>query len=293
MDIDIWKPRYGTDFDQTKYLYHYTSIEKAISIIHSKHLLFSQLAKTNDTTESKVRISYMSDSSDEKVKDLEKFFEEHFQLIRLLCFCTDVPALNSTQKQFLENDRRRRYRDVTGRGLALPRMWAQYAANNGGVCFIVNKNKLEKQINKSALTLISLKVNYKSFFSSYTMNETDLNNLHGKITSGPMLFNDIIRAGKFFSKHMFFTKSKDWEGEHEYRYITIVKKEEEVFKTGDLFDYLEGVVVGENIIPAYKKVIKIMLEGQSQIRRIVFSHMGAELKYLEEDISVYQCEKRN
>lgn len=48
-----------------KYLYHYTSFEKAIKIIYSEQLWFSSITKTNDTTESKVRIRFVRSNSNE------------------------------------------------------------------------------------------------------------------------------------------------------------------------------------------------------------------------------------
>ena len=35
------------------------------------------------------------------------------------------------------NSEKIKYNDYTGRGFSLPRMWAQYANNNDGVCFVL------------------------------------------------------------------------------------------------------------------------------------------------------------
>lgn len=55
MGFEVWKPldEIGTD----KYLYHYTSMEKAHSILYNNELLFSAPSKTNDIFEQKVKIA--------------------------------------------------------------------------------------------------------------------------------------------------------------------------------------------------------------------------------------------
>ena len=58
MEFDIWKPLYVDEFDCDKYLYHYTSFETAIKIIYSNQLLFSLIGRTNDTSESKMKIVF-------------------------------------------------------------------------------------------------------------------------------------------------------------------------------------------------------------------------------------------
>ena len=42
--------------DCEKYLYHYTSVEKASKILYYKTLRFLPIVNTNDTIESKVRL---------------------------------------------------------------------------------------------------------------------------------------------------------------------------------------------------------------------------------------------
>ena len=45
-DYLVWSPLYKVD--RTKYLYHYTSVEKAFKILYYKTLQFANITTTND-----------------------------------------------------------------------------------------------------------------------------------------------------------------------------------------------------------------------------------------------------
>ena len=85
------------DFDYNKYLYHYTGIEKAIKILYSSKLRFSEIQQTNDTSESKIRIIYINkngeimDENNEKIKKVNDYFRKYHDIVRLLCFSLDQP----------------------------------------------------------------------------------------------------------------------------------------------------------------------------------------------------------
>lgn len=95
MSYDVWKTLYTGDFDSSKYLYHYTSMDKAIKIIHSNELRFSHIGRTNDTSESKLKIIYIHSTTketlcmDERIEKVSKYFKEYHNIVRLLCFSMD------------------------------------------------------------------------------------------------------------------------------------------------------------------------------------------------------------
>ena len=282
MSYDVWRSLHDGNFESDKYLYHYTNFDSAIKIIHSECFRFSTITKTNDTTESKLKISYdgVCDASDDIHETMSKFLENNIKLVRFLSFSTDVPIdyTDPALQQFLGEDHRRKYRDVSGRGFALPRMWAQYATNNGGVCFIVNKNNLEAKINEEVYCKHST-VNYKRFFETYKVSKEYLSEFSKKTkNAGAIAFEKMIQNDETFCKYSFFTKSIDWKGEHEYRYITVVDKIDKNVYVKGLFDYLEGIIVGENIDSAYKKVIQSLLKGDPQVMSIVFDSTGSTLR---------------
>ena len=284
MNIDVWKTMYDKDFDPVKYLYHYTNIEKAIKILHSESLRFSSISRTNDTSESKLKISYEGDSPHlyEKIETVYNYFKDNIGRIRLLCFSMDIPiadADRSSVDKFLQVDPRYEFQDITGRGFASPRMWAQYAKNNEGVCFVVNKGKLNQQIKRKTAFYRESKVNYRRFFECYKIKEQKLNEIYDKIyVSGTTMFIKMLENDEFFLEHNFFTKSKDWENECEYRYVTAIDDMNIDVHAENLFGYLEGIVVGENIDPAHKKVIELLLGGRTQVMSIVFGNTISMLR---------------
>lgn len=138
MNLDVWKPIYADAFDSNKYLYHYTSAETAIKIIHSDNLLFSGINKTNDTSEAKMRLYFThgnivnTEQYHKKVNAISKYFKQYKDFVQLLCFSMDTRVNETARKKYAATASSKKdiYYDVTGRGFALPRMWAQYAQNN-------------------------------------------------------------------------------------------------------------------------------------------------------------------
>ena len=105
MKTDVWKTLYGDNFDTEKYLYHYTSIDNAINIIHSDSLLFSQISKTNDTSEAKMKLIFSTDRIDnekeyrEKTELITKYFSDSNSVVQLLCFSMDIKLKASAPPQ--------------------------------------------------------------------------------------------------------------------------------------------------------------------------------------------------
>ena len=283
MSYEIWRTLFTDDFNLDQYLYHYTSVEKAMKIIFSKELWFSKISKTNDTTESKLRIQFKTDDSkmllseDKRTSDVRKYLMENNDDIRLLCFSRDI-ALSKKELKFAiamhRNHSKDKYFDISGRGFALPRMWAQYASNHEGICFIINKKKFEDKL-KSIAYLRKRDVEYQNFLMCYEIKEKQLNQLNNQVKeyfNGRLSFLELISTDEHFIKYNYFTKQKDWENEREYRYIAAVDGDKELnVKIGGLFDYVEAVVVGEKIDPAYELAIRNMIENRCDIKKIFFS----------------------
>lgn len=283
MSYKIWRTLFTDDFDFTQYLYHYTSVEKAIKIIFSKELWFSKISKTNDTTESKLRIQFKTDDSkmliseDNRTSDIRKYLTQSNDDIRLLCFSRDM-ALSEEELNFAidlhRNHIKDQYFDISGRGFALPRMWSQYASNHEGVCFVINKKKFDAKL-ESVSYLRQQVVEYENFLTCYEIKETQLNHLHSRVNkyfNGRLSFLDLINNDDHFIKYNYFTKQKDWENEREYRYIAAVDGVKEPnIKIEGLFDYVEAIVVGEKIDPAYELAIRKMIENKCDVKKIFFS----------------------
>ncbi len=268
MSTDIWKPLINGKFDTGKYLYHYTNIDKAIQIIHSETLRFASICNTNDTIESKPKIIFDTDkvTYEKKSKKILEYFKRMQPYIRLICFSLDSDISSfSENTTYTDKTYKKQYYDVSGRGFALPRMWAQYASNNEGVCFIINKEKLEKAVEH--ITLIkSDKVIYKKIYDRYIINEENINLLYKQISNianGRMVFIDKSINDADFLKYNYFEKLDDWENEREYRMVTMTENTDDIVSVKKLFSFVEGIVIGEKINPAYEYTIKTLIKNKS------------------------------
>lgn len=282
MKLETWKPLYIDDFDFDKYLYHYTSVEKAIKILHSDSLLFSLISGTNDTSEAKMKITFDQKSMmqpqeyEEVVKKISEYFKQNTQIVQLLCFSVDAKIKETDKKRYLSAiNEKDKYYDVSGRGFALPRMWAQYASNNEGVCFVFDKDKLLNKINhKVAFTKYGL-VRYKKIFDTYFISESKMELLNDRISmvaNGSLTLLDMLQKDKDFLTYNFFSKLNDWSNEHEYRILSLIDKgKQERMPIMGVKSFLEGIVIGEKMDKAYEKVIRMFAEcGKHEVKKIHF-----------------------
>lgn len=291
MSFDIWKPLFVDKFDCEKYLYHYTSAETVLKIIQTNTLLFSKICETNDTTEAKMRLMFEL----EKARDIESFknkvdaistyFKDYKKYVQLMCFSTDV-RIREQDKQRYQNPQnsKNQYYDISGRGFALPRMWAQYSSNNQGVCLVFNRKKLINLISRKVAFSKSGTVKYTNFCDRYLIKNERLEELYEKIqmlSNGRLTMLSLIEKDKEFLKYNFFEKYNDWSSEHEFRIITLVDNEEnDRVAISEITTCLEGVVLGEKIDSTYEEIIKMLLKDKKndcQVRKIQFGDQICKL----------------
>lgn len=290
MEFDVWKTLYADNFDVNKYLYHYTSIDTAIKIIHSGELRFASINNTNDTSESKLKIIYIKNSTQEipsddiRVEEVNKYFQKYRDVVRLLCFSMDSRlsknALLSAESLHKIHPKDKFY-DISGRGFALPRMWAQYAANNSGLCFIINKEKFEQELFSGIEFCKHAPVIYKGFFASYQIDERKLNNLYkrvSKVANGGMTLINLMETDPDFLKYNFFEKLDDWKNEHEYRYVSLTDSRDNVLSVDHLFNYVEAIVVGEKVDLAYENVIRKLVTNRCDVKKVFFDNRVCKVK---------------
>lgn len=287
MEFDIWKPLYADKFDCNKYLYHYTNFETAIKIICGNKLLFSPIGRTNDTSEAKLKIVFEQNDIEckelyrEQVKKISEYFCDSTQKVQLLCFSMDAKISEKDKKQYWSTiGNKYLYYDVSGRGFALPRMWAQYASNNKGVCLVFNREKLEKLINKKIAFTKATAVKYKKFFDRYVIDKARMEILYERISmmsNGSLTLLDMIQKDNDFLVYNYFTKLDDWKNEHEYRIVALIDNQNNseyrvpVYKISSC---LEGVVIGEQIDLAYEEIIRMLIENKGNkcdVKKIQFN----------------------
>jgi len=129
--------------DPCKYVYHFTSANTAAAILSTRTVRCSRFCDLNDPKESKNwSINYSArDASIDLATRYDIEINRHFrENVRVSCFTADSangaeipPHLRSTSEIFRSRSRR---------GFAHPRMWAMYADNWRGVCFVFDRNLL-------------------------------------------------------------------------------------------------------------------------------------------------------
>lgn len=280
----VWKTIYENDFCSDKFLYHYTGILKAFKILHGNQLKFSKLSLMNDTLESKPRLN-TNDKTNELSMIISHFSYTNNNYIQLLCMSQDSKIKKTISKKSKDF-----YEDFSGRGFALPRMWAQYAENNNGVCFIFDKSKLtfciEKQLKNNLI--LSNSIDYVSNFKSTEFNQdvyndfliyidqkkdsTDQKNIYKQKNKKDC---DFLKNHLDFVMFNYFTKLDDWKNENEYRFLAYGKKE---YYVPNIFDSIVGIVVGEKIEDSNLTIIKLLCpKRQFEIMKIHFNCNGCKL----------------
>ena len=278
---DVWNSLYLEHVDPRKYLYHYTTVNSAIKILYGDTLRFSKISNANDTMESKPWLSGQHDMNLVR-KALELFQTINRQYIQILCFTMDSSEDIRMKYGNKLNDDEKRI-NLAGRGYSLPRMWAQYASDNQGICFIFDQKKIKKMIRDklSSNCLISGPVDYYSLFKNYSFGQDPLKDLikktgETKNQDQKALWNiDFLKRHLDFVKYNYLSKLSDWSGENEYRFVAYGS---DVYTINGIKDALIGIVFGEKTEPVYEKVIQDLSPNNCETRKMVFTYQGCQLK---------------
>lgn len=131
------------------------------------------------------------------------------------------------------------------RGWARARMWEQYAENHRGVCLVFDREKLTRCFIEAAERIGAIAQYHQAVIY-------DGGGMHK-----PIIDRGELREPEFFSRYvednsgsLFFTKTRDWETEHEYRFVSIAADDASplVLSYGDS---LEAVIAGDQL-PAWE-----------------------------------------
>lgn len=273
MNNDAFKTLHDVNYNDGSYLYHYSSFEKATKIFFYNNLRFSSIYQLNDTTEYKPKVVFYKDSTINN--EIITRCEEINHHIKICCFTQDNSKITRLSKK---NDLY--FTDYTGRGFAFPRMWAQYAANNKGVCLIINKDKMEKYISDRLKIINQGPVKYVERYKCFRFTQKAISDFQSQVLSRNVL--DSVVAEKFMETHPsyieenYFTKLSDWKDENEYR-IALFSPNGENLTINNLRDYLEGIIIGENIDNVDEQILRDLLKKKLPIKKIKFQHRSITL----------------
>lgn len=232
-------------------LYHYTTAKAAKSILRSMRLKLSAPDSFNDPCDCSLYDLPLRDFPEE---DLESDWSK----IRVLCFTRNYKVGSNI-----------RY------GYQHPRMWAQYADDNRGVCIAIDK----KSFLQENATYLKNKwhkfspVSY-SFLPSRYLSEYALKHK-----------NFGYKVEKF-AADLFFSKSSDWRDEREYRFVGI-----------DVPDYLSiknstsFIVLGSKInIEDYSDIVSIVNDVNNASYACLGSKSFVQAEYHEGNVNVCYLE---
>lgn len=277
IDNKAWLTLYDPDYVDNKYFYHFTSVDSAIKILDNGTLKFSKLNRTNDTLESKPKINFSGLSEKDDIIALRKHITElNNNMLQLLCFTMDYPKKND-----LVNDTIK-YGDYSGRGFSLPRMWAQYAKNNLGICLVFKKAILSKLIQESlgSSLIYSNEITYFNQFNEFDIDMKTSERLldrirqHNSLLEKSLSSLDFLKSNIELVKYCYFSKLDDWKGENEYRFLALGDDDYFIKKIDKA---LSGVIIGEKMPAENQKIISFFCEDICEVKQITFTCNGCNL----------------
>lgn len=170
-------------------LYHFTTADSFFKILESMSLKSSDFSKLNDLNEGNLRNGNMSNACLD-ISVGKALCEKG----TLLCFTKNFEIHEHNDK-------------ILCTGINHPRMWAQYADNNNGVCIAINKEKFledNKELLKDKFHKLE-NIDYQPVLS--------------------LKFNECcIGADDFIEKNwreLLYLKQDDWKQENEVRFFAL------------------------------------------------------------------------
>jgi len=204
--------------DSNSYVYHYTDADTALRhILKSRTLLLNSFSRTNDPKESKewTMIPFTTQQNPGNDFIESKLPTEVASKLKssayLSCFCSDLPGLTGDHTE-----------DILKRGLARPRMWAQYADKHRGFCLVFDKAVLVKKITEQLPNGIAIHGRVSYIDRSWT-NRLDPHAFR-------IEYDKLVKIGldaycilhmKHYAKELYFDKLNDWRDEHEWRVVAL------------------------------------------------------------------------
>lgn len=226
-----------------RFVYHYTSPDIALNfILKDLTLRFGPYSATNDPKEAKAwslsvvtRQGYLGDDHADPGLPLRvaAWLKSNAYLC---CFSSDAPSLTGDHTK-----------DILLRGLAKPRMWAQYADRHRGFCLVFDKSRLidclRKQVTDRLIFEDQVTYRDRPFLSSifrpnaFSIEYDELREQGFKI----YCHNHAIRH----IDELYFEKLTDWRDESEWRLLFLGSVSEPPLV--DISDALTGVVHGADV----------------------------------------------
>jgi len=252
------------EFESEDILYHYTKTTTALEhILYNKELRLSDRVNSNDPIENLTPSTWITGAHDSsEIVDIDKIWndaDKRVKQVKQVCFCN-----NEMSDHFERMDDKPH--EFYG-GLK-PRMWEQYADNYNGVCLIISKAELLKQLDKS----------YKHGAIKY-VRYNDLKEKESKVTLSELGDSNYkICLEQVLNKidKYIFHKHKDYEGENEYRICSYSDKDLYI----NIESAIKGIIVSRNNSQYFKEELCVYGD-KLDILEIHWKSSGVKLEKLE------------
>lgn len=217
-------------------------MERAQKIFAERRLRFGRFIFTNDPKESKDwKFTLVGGNADELLQTPSDSLSSQFSSAlktgtKLACFSTDSGPLTGDHT-----------RDLHRRGFSKSRMWTQYADKHAGVCLVLDKERLERQIASQipqSDEFCGGLVEYVNRYFVAALEEGDYQiDIHRLNEMGFDRYLSSHRAA--FSRRLFFEKMSDWCDENEFRWVVFSQTESDLYI--DITGSLVGVLFGDRV----------------------------------------------
>lgn len=243
--------------------FHYTSQKIALNfILKEKRIRFTPFGKLKDPRESKKWSFDIIGGSPSNMEDyitkqgiIRKEFNDFIKKkCKVLCLCG-----KGNDEVNLGGNAIPEYRkSLCNAGFTKSRMWAQYADNHKGVCFVFSKKALASQL---ATTFSNNKKYYRLVTYQYY--------LENFVRARKVAYISLIRDGvdkilreqidKFHHEY-FFLKLMDYRDENEYRFVVVVD-DNDGYVYMPIKSTLKGVILGVDFPKKKYKDVLAMTGG--------------------------------
>lgn len=231
--------------DYNRYLYHFTTVEKAmLYILPSLELKLAPFLNTNDPKENKTfGFGSIYDNCDPfRITEIKKAFKLFLDVYcKLICFSTD----------YIISDNRTEYYTC---GVDHPTMWTHYSNGYKGICIVIDQNNFKTDNLQNNFEWFE-DVNYNPCLKFPSINQNDWE--IGK----DEYFRQFLNENK---NDLFYRKHIHWQHENEKRYVHIGNKD-----YCSISNSIEGIIVGNNFDNKLIHLIKKFLPANRWIEKVI------------------------
>jgi len=247
-------------------VFHYTSLQTGLEkILLNKTLLLREITRTNDPRESKTRpfhdVNWGVGFGFGNPVGIGLSIENPEITGEWRVFCTSCsyyPPSNFVE-EYAAAQRNNELGDHHMYGLSYSKMWAQYGGNHSGLCFVFDGEKLNGEIENR---FRDQKYKTHHGFVRYDYEKS----VRGLPPSPDLEINDSDAGNrlrhyqdKYYADY-FLYKSREWQSEHEFRWLVHSKDRNEEMKI-PIENSIKAVVVGIDCSPAYHWSTKTLCDN--------------------------------